>query len=189
MHREVFHDHVFVQPCRHAPKLAGTKPLHFLGRPSTVRRASCRRRSGHRRHFGTVRLDRLDSAGHRRAHRPERRAVIGEYESCRPAVLRAAFSIPYVRGAVLLIGVHVCVRHGGRALSQAQPRADSAAGYPAVSADSGLSFRHHHYLDGAVPRFDAGCGSRVDFRHLHQSGMEYGVLVHPIPDQRAARTR
>ncbi len=26
MHREVFHDHVFVQPCRHAPKLAGTKP-------------------------------------------------------------------------------------------------------------------------------------------------------------------
>ena len=47
----------------------------------------------------------------------------------------------------------------------------------------------HHYLDGAVPRFDAGCGSRVDFRHLHQSGMEYGVLVHPIPDQRAARTR
>ena len=43
---------------------------------------------------------------------------------------------------------------------------------------------HHHHLDGAVPRLDAGRGGRVDFRNLHQSGLEHGVLVHPVPDQR-----
>ena len=66
----------------------------------------------------------------------------------------------------------------------AAPRADSSVGYSAVGTDSGLSFGHHHHLDGAVPRLDAGRGGRVDFRNLHQSGLEHGVLVHPVPDQR-----
>ena len=124
----------------------------------------------------------LDSAGDRRTDRPERSAVTSQYESRRPAVLRAALGVPYVRGTVLLTGVHVHLRHGGRALPPPEPRADSSVGYSAVGTDSGLSFGHHHHLDGAVPRLDAGRGGRVDFRNLHQSGLEHGVLVHPVPD-------
>ena len=179
-----FHDHVFIQSRRRASKCVGPQPFHRRVRPPTIRRAPGLRRTGRGRYSGAVRSDRLDSAGDRRTDRPERSAVTSQYESRRPAVLRAALGVPYVRGTVLLTGVHVHLRHGGRALPPPEPRADSSVGYSAVGTDSGLSFGHHHHLDGAVPRLDAGRGGRVDFRNLHQSGLEHGVLVHPVPDQR-----
>ena len=77
----------------------------------------------------------------RRTDRPERSAVTSQYESRRPAVLRAALGVPYVRGTVLLTGVHVHLRHGGRALPPPEPRADSSVGCSAVGTDSGLSVR------------------------------------------------
>ena len=105
------------------------------------------------------------------------------------AVLRAAHRPAHVRCARLLVPLHVHLRDARR---QEPPRRDGAhppARRAAVGARAGLSLIHRHVLSRCVSRQHTRSRVRGDLRHLHEPGLEHGVLVLPVAAHGAARPR
>ena len=106
-----------------------------------------------------------------------------------PALLRPAHHASHVPGAGGLARLHADLCHAGGEEPAGRNRADPAARRAAVGADPGLPVLHRDVLPEPVPGLGAGGGTRRHLRHLHEPGLEHGLLVLPVAAHRAGRPR
>ena len=87
------------------------------------------------------------------------------------------------------VPVHVHLRDAGGQEPARRDRADPDPRHPAIGADSRLPVVHGDVLPRPVSRQRARRRMRGDLRHLHQPGLEHGVLVLSVAAHGAARPR
>jgi hypothetical protein len=103
------------------------------------------------------------------------------------ALLRVPHSAAYVRGARRLAPFHLHLRHAGGQEPARRNGDDPHTRHPAVGADPGLSVVHRDFLPRPFPWQHAGRGTRGGLRHLHEPGLEYGLLLLSVAAHRASR--